>query len=72
MYFRGLEYLHDEIFDKLHECTKPAIAHRDFKSNNVLLKDDFTACIADFGLAIIFKNSQFDDSNHGQVRVYIV
>ncbi|XP_065213377.1 activin receptor type-2B-like [Planococcus citri] len=64
---RGLDYLHDEIIAKLPECSKPPMAHRDFKSNNVLLKDDFNACIADFGLAIIFKNSNFDDSNHGQV-----
>ena len=31
---------------------KPAIAHCDLKSRNILVKDDLTCCIADFGLAV--------------------
>jgi len=31
---------------------KPAIAHRDIKSKNVLVKRDGTCCIADLGLAV--------------------
>lgn len=31
---------------------KPAIAHRDIKSKNILVKKNGTCCIADFGLAI--------------------
>lgn len=63
---RGLMHLHEEIFLK-NDGIKPAIAHRDFKSKNVLLKDDLTACIADFGLALIFKPGAPCGDTHGQV-----
>lgn len=51
----GLAHLHEEILPSKSEGLKPSIAHRDFKSKNVLLKNDLTACIADFGLAMIFQ-----------------
>lgn len=31
---------------------KPAIAHRDLKSKNILVKKNGTSCIADLGLAV--------------------
>lgn len=31
---------------------KPAIAHRDLKSKNILVKTNHTCCIADLGLAV--------------------
>ncbi|PSS36292.1 Protein kinase [Actinidia chinensis var. chinensis] len=39
---RGLEYLHEKI--------QPPIVHRDIRSSNVLLFDDFLSKIADFSL----------------------
>lgn len=64
---QGLMYLHDEQPATKCEALKPSIAHRDFKSKNVLLKADMTACIADFGLALIFRPGQSTGDTHGQV-----
>ncbi|KAG9356035.1 hypothetical protein JZ751_000879 [Albula glossodonta] len=49
---RGLAYLHEDVPRYKGEGPKPAIAHRDFKSKNVMLKTDLTAIIGDFGLAV--------------------
>ncbi|KAJ8941589.1 hypothetical protein NQ314_010370 [Rhamnusium bicolor] len=47
----GLSHLHTEIFGTRG---KPAIAHRDIKSKNILVKRNGECCIADFGLAVKF------------------
>lgn len=64
---RGLMHLHEEIPAIKTDGLKPAIAHRDFKSKNVLLKNDLTACIADFGLALVFTPGRPCGEDHGQV-----
>ena len=43
---RGLAYLHEEVI--------PRIVHRDIKASNILLDQDFTPKIGDFGLAKLF------------------
>lgn len=43
-------------------------AFRDIKSKNVLLKNNLTACIADFGLALHFEAGKSAGDTHGQVR----
>jgi len=59
----GLDFLHD---DK----RKHAITHRDFKSKNVLIKSDLTACISDFGLAHVFTpNQETNQEAFGQVAI---
>ncbi|XP_032878449.1 bone morphogenetic protein receptor type-1B [Amblyraja radiata] len=47
----GLCHLHTEIFGTQG---KPAIAHRDLKSKNILVKKNGMCCIADLGLAVKF------------------
>lgn len=61
----GMSFLHeDTIKDGDY---KPAIAHRDFKSKNVLLDSDLNAIIADFGLAVKFTPGESPGESHGQV-----
>ena len=47
---RGVSHLHTELPGT---CGKPAIAHRDIKSKNILVKNNLECCVADFGLAVI-------------------
>ncbi|KAI5634896.1 protein kinase domain-containing protein [Phthorimaea operculella] len=47
----GLAHLHMDIFGTKG---KPAIAHRDIKSKNILVKKNGQCAIADFGLAVRF------------------
>ena len=47
----GIAHLHTEIFGTRG---KPAIAHRDIKSRNILVKRNGECAIADFGLAVRF------------------
>ncbi|EDO30434.1 predicted protein [Nematostella vectensis] len=51
----GLAHLHMEI---IGTQGKPAIAHRDLKSRNILVKDNGTCCIADLGLAVCHNSEQ--------------
>ncbi|XP_027867212.1 activin receptor type-2A isoform X1 [Xiphophorus couchianus] len=63
---RGLAYLHEDIPGH-KDGHKPSISHRDIKSKNVLLKNNLTACIADFGLALKFEAGKSAGDTHGQV-----
>ncbi|XP_063239459.1 TGF-beta receptor type-1 isoform X3 [Bacillus rossius redtenbacheri] len=47
----GLAHLHMEIVGTQGQC-KPAIAHRDLKSKNILVKLNGTCAIGDLGLAV--------------------
>uniref|UniRef100_A0A8C9TSZ6 receptor protein serine/threonine kinase n=1 Tax=Scleropages formosus TaxID=113540 RepID=A0A8C9TSZ6_SCLFO len=49
----GLCHLHTEIYGTQG---KPAIAHRDLKSKNILVKKNGTCCVADLGLAVKFNS----------------
>jgi len=55
----GLAFLHTPI------GKKPPVAHRDFKSRNVLIRHDLTACVADFGLALMLDH--YPGNVHSQV-----
>ena len=47
----GLDHLHTDIVGKEG---KPPIVHRDLKTRNILVKGDYSCCIADLGLALRF------------------
>ena len=57
----GLTHLHTEIKGT---NSKHAIAHRDIKTRNILVKRDGTCAIADFGLAVRFESDK-DDVDYG-------
>uniref|UniRef100_A0A671NHY2 TGF-beta receptor type-1 n=1 Tax=Sinocyclocheilus anshuiensis TaxID=1608454 RepID=A0A671NHY2_9TELE len=68
----GLAHLHMEI---VGTQGKPAIAHRDLKSKNILVKKNGTCCIADLGLAV--RHDSATDTidiapNHRVVHIYYV
>ncbi|XP_034281389.1 activin receptor type-1 isoform X1 [Pantherophis guttatus] len=62
----GLAHLHIEIFGTQG---KPAIAHRDLKSKNILVKKNGQCCIADLGLSVMHSQStnQLDVGNNPRV-----
>lgn len=64
----GLAHLHS-IISLGSTTVKPAIAHRDLKSKNILVKNDLTCAISDFGLAIKFIPGESPVEAQGQVGV---
>ncbi|XP_064410969.1 TGF-beta receptor type-2 isoform X2 [Latimeria chalumnae] len=64
---RGIAHLHSDRTT----CGRPKIpiVHRDLKSSNILVKNDLTCCLCDFGLSLKLEPSlSMDDlANSGQV-----
>jgi len=66
----GLSHLHSTF--TRNGVYKPAIVHRDFKSKNVLVKEDLTCAISDFGLAFKFISGESPVEAQGQVGVIVL
>uniref|UniRef100_A0A1I7XSS7 receptor protein serine/threonine kinase n=1 Tax=Heterorhabditis bacteriophora TaxID=37862 RepID=A0A1I7XSS7_HETBA len=57
----GLSFLHTELSGG--KQNKPAIAHRDIKSKNILVKRNLTCVIADLGLAVRYEGGHINLPN---------
>ncbi|KAG7502400.1 bone morphogenetic protein receptor type-2-like [Solea senegalensis] len=58
---RGLSFLHTELCRA--DQYKPAVAHRDVTSRNILVRSDLTCVLADFGLSMKLPGTR--SSRHG-------
>uniref|UniRef100_A0A183BVB6 receptor protein serine/threonine kinase n=1 Tax=Globodera pallida TaxID=36090 RepID=A0A183BVB6_GLOPA len=61
----GLAYLHTEVAGLTEQYHKPAIAHGDIKPGNILIKNDWTCCIGDLGMGILFEKNRIDKPRQG-------
>ncbi|KAJ0100003.1 hypothetical protein Patl1_21521 [Pistacia atlantica] len=64
---RGIAYLHEDYIFFLVYQVILALFHRDIKSSNILLENNFEAKVADFGLAKIAL--ELDSNTHVSTRV---
>nr|ATY70062.1 ACVRII [Oopsacas minuta] len=63
----GLVYLHSTT--QTNGSSKPAVAHRDLKSKNILIKSDHSVAIGDMGMAVKFESGQVPDIHEIQEQV---
>lgn len=65
----GLAHLHTEINGFNGIGCKPAIAHRDIKSKNILVKSNYTCAVGDLGLAVLYSGDNVDMGDNRKISV---
>lgn len=67
----GLEYLHTDFRkNSSKENSRPSIAHRDFKSDNILYVNDHKLVISDFAMALKLEHNQNYPNEQQQVNYF--
>lgn len=67
----GLEYLHNEIENENKSNYRPSIAHRDFKSENILYLNSNRLVICDFGMSTKIEQNQNQPNQIQQVIYFL-
>jgi serine/threonine protein kinase len=62
----GLDYLHTDFRLKSNSISRPPIAHRDLKSDNIIIKQN-RLLICDFALAILLDENEITPNEQQQV-----
>ncbi|KAF5745788.1 serine/threonine-protein kinase CDL1-like isoform X1 [Tripterygium wilfordii] len=55
--------------DHLHHCCNPPIIHRDVKSSNILLSNNYQSLLSDFGAAMVHNQSEENSENMKPLNV---
>ncbi len=66
----GIQYLHNDYRNR-DGITRPPIAHRDFKSENILYLNSNQLVICDFAMSTIIEQNQNSPNQEQQVNFYL-
>ena len=67
----GVHYLHSDYRNRTG-LTRPPIAHRDLKSDNILYRNSNEILISDFAMSTVIEQKHYQANQEQQVYSYIV